>query len=164
MGERDRPHSDHATVFDGAVARMTAAVNDRAGADSRARWAAVATAALGPALIVVLIVDAVITLALEVLYLPFYIGSVGVPVAALIAAPVNVALVWAAATVTTRLTVLFLPVGAWLAAFLVAASRGPGGDVPLRSDLPTLLLFVCGAVAPLIYMYVAANRTRVPAR
>ncbi len=150
-------------MFGDPVARMTAAVDDRAGADSRARWTALATAALGPVLIAVLIVDAVITLALEVLYLPSYLGSVAVPLAALIAAPVNVALVWAAATVTTRPTVLFLPIAAWLGAFLIAASRGPGGDVPLRSDLPTLLLFLCGAVAPLVYLYVAANRTRSPA-
>lgn len=143
---------------------MTAAVDDRTGAGSRARWTALATAVLGPVLIVVLIVNAVITLVLEVLYLPFYFGSVAVPVAALIAAPVNVALVWAAATVTTRPTVLFLPIAAWLGAFLIAASRGPGGDVPLRSDLPTLLLFLCGTVAPLIYLYVAANRTKRPVR
>ncbi|MEV3964072.1 hypothetical protein AB0M34_24820 [Nocardia sp. NPDC050193] len=143
---------------------MTATVDGRAGANPRARWTALATAVLGPVLIAVLIVNAVITLALEVLYLPFYIGSVAVPMVALIAAPVNVALVWAAATVSTRPTVLFLPIAAWLGAFLVAASRGPGGDVPLRSDLPTLLLFLCGAVAPLIYLYVAANRTKRPAR
>lgn len=150
-------------VFD-SVAPVTAAVHDQAGAQSRSRWAALAAGVLGPVLIVVLIVDAVITLALEVLYLPLYIGGVAVPLAALIAAPVNVALVWAAATVTTRLTVLFLPIAAWLAAFLIAASRGPGGDVPLRSDLPTLLLFLCGAVAPLVYMYVAANRSGRPLR
>ncbi|WP_245665500.1 hypothetical protein [Nocardia sienata] len=151
-------------MFATPVARMTAAVDDEAGADPRARWTALATAAIGPALIVVLIVDAVITSVLEVLYLPFYLGSVAVPLAALIAAPVNVALVWAAATVTTRSTVLFLPIAAWLAVFLIAASRGPGGDVPLRNDLPTLLLFLCGSVAPLIYMYVAVNRTKGPAR
>lgn len=143
---------------------MTAAVDDSAGASTGSRRAVVATAVLGPALIAVLMVDAVITLALEVLYLPTYLGSVAVPLAALIAAPVNVALVWAAATVTTRLTVLFLPIAAWLVTFLIAAGRGPGGDVPLRSDLPTLLLFLCGAVAPLVYMYVAANRTKRPAR
>lgn len=150
-------------VFHDSVAPMTAAV-DQAGADSRSRWAALASGILAPVLIVVLIVDAVITLTLEVLYLPLYIGSVAVPLAALIAAPVNVALVWAAATVTTRSTVLFLPIAAWLAAFLIAASRGPGGDIPLRSDLPTLLLFLCGAVAPLVYMYVAANRAKHPLR
>lgn len=147
---------------DDRVAPMTAAVDESA--PTRSRWAALAAGALGPLLIVVLIVDAVVTLILEVLYLPLYIGGVAVPLAALVAAPVNVALVWAAATVTTRSTVLFLPIAAWLAAFLIAASRGPGGDVPLRSDLPTLLLFLCGTVAPLIYMYVAANRSNRPLR
>ncbi|MGW1743713.1 hypothetical protein ACWCPQ_33515 [Nocardia sp. NPDC001965] len=147
---------------DDRVAPMTAAVDE--GAPTRSRRAALAAGVLGPLLIVVLIVDAVVTLILEVLYLPLYIGGVAVPLAALVAAPVNVALVWAAATVTTRSTVLFLPIAAWLAAFLIAASRGPGGDVPLRSDLPTLLLFLCGTVAPLVYMYVAANRSKRPLR
>ncbi|MGW5384669.1 hypothetical protein [Nocardia sp. NPDC003963] len=143
---------------------MTAAVDARTGANTRSRWAALASGMVGPVLIAVLVVDAVIALTLEVLYLPLYIGSVAVPLSAVIAAPVNVALVWAAATVTTRSTVLFLPIAAWLAAFLVAASRGPGGDVPLRSDLPTLLLFLCGAVAPLVYMYMTANRAKRPLR
>ena len=141
---------------------MTAAVqrSSDATAGAPARLATLLRAVWGPVLLLVLAVDAVITLALEVLFLPLYLGSVAVPVTALLAAPVNIALIWAAATVSTRLTVLFLPLGAWLVAFLIAASSGPGGDVPLRSDLPTLVLFVCGAVVPLIYMYVLANRPK----
>ncbi|WP_328387966.1 hypothetical protein [Nocardia sp. NBC_00416] len=143
---------------------MTAAVDGQAGTTSRPRAAAWVAAVLAPVLIAVLVCDAVITLILEVLYLPLYVGSTAVPIAALLAAPVNVALVWAAATVTNRVIVLFLPIGAWLVAFLAAASRGPGGDVPLRSDLPTLLLFLCGTVPALLYMYVIANRRNSSAR
>ncbi|MGW0178485.1 hypothetical protein [Nocardia sp. NPDC003345] len=139
---------------------MTSATDDKVGAEPATGPEALVYRLLGPVLIAVLVLVAVLTLIVEVLYLPLYIGGVAVPVTAVLAAPVNLALVWAAGTVTSRLSVLFLPVGAWLAAFLVAASSGPGGDVPLRSDLATLLLFLCGAVAPLVYMYVLANRPR----
>lgn len=143
---------------------MTAAVEDPAATGWRSRWgsrvAAVLNGIPGPVIIAVLVVDAVIALILEVAYLPLYIGAVAVPITAVLAGPVNLALVWAVSTVSTRLSVLFLPVGAWLAAFLIAASRGPGGDFPLRSNLPTLLLFLCGAVVPLIYMYAVANRPK----
>ncbi|MGI5216388.1 hypothetical protein [Nocardia sp. CA-290969] len=143
---------------------MTAAVADPATSGRRSRIRGLVATALngipGPLIIAVLVVDAVIALIIEVAYLPLYIGAVAVPITAVLAGPVNLALVWAVSTVSTRLSVLFLPVGAWLAAFLIAASRGPGGDFPLRSNLPTLLLFLCGAVIPLIYMYVVANRTK----
>ncbi|WP_459547869.1 hypothetical protein [Nocardia sp. X0981] len=139
---------------------MTTAVEDPAATESGWRYAPPVRAVLGPVLIAVLVVDAVISLIFEVLSLPLYIGAVPVPIAALLAAPVNLALVWAAATVTGRLSALFLPLAAWLVAFLIAAGRGPGGDVPLRGDLPTLLLFICGVVPPLTYMYVVANRPR----
>ncbi|MFI5719913.1 hypothetical protein [Nocardia sp. NPDC051750] len=151
---------------------MTAAVDDSAATTRapgvRARMGKWFTAAVngipGPVIIAVLMLDAVIALILEVLYLPLYIGAVALPITALLAGPVNLALVWAVATVNTRLSVLFLPVGAWLAAFLIAASRGPGGDYPLRSDLPTLLLFLCGAVVPLVYMFMVANQSKHPAQ
>lgn len=139
---------------------MTGATDVEVGTESYTGAEALVYRLLGAALIVVLVVFAVLALIVEVLYLPLYIGGVAVPVTAVLAAPVNLALVWAAGTVTSRLSVLFLPIGAWLAAFLLAASSGPGGDVPLRSDLATLLLFLCGAVAPLVYMYVLANRPR----
>ncbi|MEU4314886.1 hypothetical protein [Nocardia sp. NPDC024068] len=142
---------------------MTSATDDKIGADPATRSTALVERVLGSVLIAVLVLVAVIALIVEVLYLPLYIGGVAVPVTAILAAPVNLALVWAAGTVTSRLSVLFLPIAAWLAAFLVAASSGPGGDIPLRSDLGTLLLFLCGAVVPLIYMYVLANRPK-PAR
>ncbi|MEU1983390.1 hypothetical protein [Nocardia sp. NPDC019395] len=144
----------------------SAATTGTPGAKARiGRWLdAAANSIPRPVIIAVLMLDAVIALILEVLYLPLYIGAVAFPITALLAGPVNLALVWAAETVSTRLSVLFLPVGAWLAAFLTAASRGPGGDFPLRSDLPTLLLFLCGAVVPLIYMFVVANQSKRPAQ
>lgn len=144
---------------------MTAAVDDQTGdtAPSRSdnnvfRYLA---AALGVLIIVVLMFDAVLTLAIEVLYLPLYIGPVPIPVSALLAGAINLALIRAARVVSPRPAVLFLPLAAWTLGFLVAASTGPGGDVPLTSDIRTLLLFLFGLAPPLIYLYVQANRLRI---
>ncbi|ONM50788.1 hypothetical protein B0T44_25665 [Nocardia donostiensis] len=120
-------------------------------------------AALGVVIIIVLMVDAVITLIVEVLYLPLYLGSVAFPVSALLAGLANMFLVRGAATVSARPAVLFLPIAAWTLAFLGAASTGPGGDAPLGSDIRTLLLFLFGLVPPLIYLYIQANRVRAEA-
>lgn len=144
---------------------MTAAVDDPTGDTAPSRSnnnvSRYLTAALGVLIIVVLMFDAVLTLAIEVLYLPLYIGAVPIPVSALLAGVINVALVRAARVVSPSPAVLFLPLAAWTLGFLVAASTGPGGDVPLTSDIRTLLLFLFGLVPPLIYLYVQATRLRV---
>ncbi|WP_040791882.1 hypothetical protein [Nocardia paucivorans] len=137
---------------------MTAVVDDPAPARPR-RWSSTA-AALGLLVVAVLMVDAAVTLVLEVLYLPLYMGGMAFPIAALCAGAVNIALVHGASVVSPRPAVMFLPMAVWLLCFLIAAGGGPGGDVPLGSDLPTLLLFLCGVLPPLIYLYVAANRAR----
>ncbi|WP_309139888.1 hypothetical protein [Nocardia cyriacigeorgica] len=117
--------------------------------------------ALGALIMIALVVDAVITLVLEVLYLPLYLGSVAFPIAALLAGVVNVLLVLGARTVSTRPIVMLAPIVAWTIAFLAAASSGPGGDVALGSDARTLLLMLCGLAPPLIYVYLQANRPKV---
>lgn len=137
---------------------MTAAVDDPAPAGPE-QWPR-AVAALGPIVIGVLILDAAITLALEVLYLPLYLGGTAFPIAVLCAGVVNIALVHGAGVISPRPAVMFLPMAAWLLCFLIAAGSGPGGDVPLGSNLRTLLLFLCGVVPPLLYLYVLANRSR----
>ncbi|MEV6214383.1 hypothetical protein [Nocardia sp. NPDC051833] len=108
-------------------------------------------------IVVLLLVDALITLALEVLFLPLYVGAVALPVAALLAAPINVGLVYGMESVTSRLGFAFAPIVVWVFGFLVAASRGPGGDVLLGSDGRTLLLLACGVLAPAAYLYYRSN-------
>ncbi|MGW6422728.1 hypothetical protein ACWF82_08635 [Nocardia sp. NPDC055053] len=108
-------------------------------------------------IVVLLLADALITLALEVLFLPLYLGTLAFPVAALLAAPINVALVYGMESVTDRLGFTFAPIVVWVFGFLVASSRGPGGDVLLSSDGRTLLLLACGVLAPLAYLYYRAN-------
>ncbi|MBF6318640.1 hypothetical protein IU453_17930 [Nocardia cyriacigeorgica] len=142
---------------------MTATVDDQTGkpAPSRSRLPRPVYAALGALIMLALVVDAVITLILEVLYLPLYLGSVAFPIAAPLAGVINVALVLGARTVSPRPVVMLIPIVAWTLSFLAAASSGPGGDVPLGSDARTLLLMLFGLAPPLIYVYLQANRTKV---
>lgn len=142
---------------------MTATVDDQTGkpAPSRSRLPRPVYAALGALIMLALIVDAVITLILEVLYLPLYLGSVAFPIAAPIAGVVNVLLVLGARTVSPRPIVMLTPIVAWTLSFLAAASSGPGGDVPLGSDARTLLLMLFGLAPPLIYVYTQANRAKI---
>ncbi|MBL1076077.1 hypothetical protein JK358_16890 [Nocardia sp. 2] len=152
---------------------MTAAVNAPAGdAEARERggrdWL--------PVIGVLLVLDALITLVLEVLFLPIYLGrgtmaaaagpltaaplaaspaagAIPVPVTALVAAVVNVLLVAGMSTVSRRVSIMVLPLTAWTIGFLLLAGAGPGGDVLMISDWPTMLLFLCGLVPAGLYLY-----------
>ncbi|MBF6210836.1 hypothetical protein IU487_07205 [Nocardia puris] len=131
-------------------------------------------------LLVLLTLSGVFTLAFEVLYLPIYLGSTDLrtgtetlvaaplaaqagpgvfvfPITALLAGVLNVALVAAARTLTDSLRVALLPVVAWTFAFLACTVAGPGGDLVLMSDWPTLLLLVCGLAPPIAYVYFRVN-------
>ncbi|WP_433199881.1 hypothetical protein ACQP1G_07395 [Nocardia sp. CA-107356] len=112
---------------------------------------------LGPVIIGVLVLDALITLALEVLYLPTYIGTVAFPLSAVLAGVVNVLLVMGVHSVTHRISAALLPLAAWTFGFLACSATGPGGDILLASDWRTLLLLFCGLVPPLLYLYFRAN-------
>ncbi len=104
---------------------MTAAVDDQTGkpAPSRSRLPRpVYDAALGALIMLALVVDAVITLILEVLYLPLYLGSVAFPIAAPLAGVINVALVLGARTVSPRPIVMLIPIVAWTLSLLAAPS------------------------------------------
>ncbi|WP_039800597.1 hypothetical protein [Nocardia araoensis] len=138
---------------------MTTQIDDHAG--DRAPVASGATRVpvglLGSMILVILTVDALLTLALEVLYLPTYLGSVAFPISAAVAGVVNVLLVAGARSVTRRPAILGLPVVAWTFGFLVCASAGPGGDVLLGSDWRTALLLFAGLLPPLAYIYIQVN-------
>ncbi|WP_336085759.1 hypothetical protein [Nocardia sp. SSK8] len=107
--------------------------------------------------VVLLLFNALLTLVVEVLFLPLYIGSVPMPISALLAAPINVALVYGMESVTGRLGFAFAPIVVWVFGFLVCASRGPGGDILLGSDGRTLLLLACGVIPPVAYLYYRSN-------
>lgn len=121
-------------------------------------------ALLGAAVVAVLAIDAVLALVVAVLYLPSYLGAVAFPISALGAGLVNILLVLGASTVSRRALVLFVPLAAWLVAFLGAASPGPGGDIPLASDWRTLLLFGLGLVPAMLLLFVISTKNRGASR
>ncbi|MFF0542860.1 hypothetical protein ACWEVD_29110 [Nocardia thailandica] len=135
---------------------MTTALDKPIGARPPAPFAA----ALTVLIVAALLFDAALSLALEVLFLPLYRGSVPIPVTALLAGVVNVALVHGMTTVTSRPGFLAAPLVVWTLGFLVCASSGPGGDIMLGSDWRTLLLLFCGLIPPLVYLYVRVNARR----
>ncbi|WP_227996551.1 hypothetical protein [Nocardia australiensis] len=139
------------------TATVDGAAGDRAPAASGAATRWLGATYLGPVIIAVLIIDALITLALEVLYLPTYIGTVAFPLSAVLAGFVNVLLVMGVRAATTRTGFAILPLAAWTFGFLICSTSGPGGDIMLGSDWRTVLLLVCGLVPPLLYMYIKAN-------
>lgn len=136
---------------------MRPAVDDHAAVASATESSGAAALPLVPIILVVLVLDAFITLALEVLYLPAYLGTTAFPVTGVLAGLVNVVLVLGARSVSTRTAAMFLPLGAWTFGFLVCASTGPGGDIMLTSDWRTVLLLCCGLVPPLVFVYFRVN-------
>ncbi|MEV6767165.1 hypothetical protein AB0N05_00885 [Nocardia sp. NPDC051030] len=167
---------------------MTAAVGARPG-DSELTVVA-GRGWLGAVIGGLLAVDALITLVLEVLFLPIYAGqarvpgsepvlamaaplastsmtegAIPVPVTVLVAAIVNVLLVMGMSVVTSKIPVMIIPLMVWTLGFLVCASTGPGGDIMLMSDWPTMLLLIAGLLPAGLYLYWrATSRYGTPAR
>ncbi|MET7771180.1 hypothetical protein [Nocardia sp. NPDC005366] len=163
---------------------MTATVDKRTGATGAARDRLEGIPAV--AVMSVLVFSGLFTLVFEVLYLPVYLGSgsvpapepevvaapaglaaaltdgaVAFPVTALLAGVLNVVLVAAMRTLTDRPGVALLPVLAWTFGFFACSVSGPGGDIMLLSDWPTLLLLLCGLVPPLAYTFAGSAPGRV---
>ncbi|MEU1207970.1 hypothetical protein [Nocardia sp. NPDC005825] len=128
-----------------------------------------------------LLIDAVITLGLEVLFLPLYAGkaaipepmpvlaaadslassmtsgAIPVPIAALAAAVVNVLLVMGMGVATDRIGVMALPILVWALGFLICAGFSPSGYALLMGDWPTMLLLICGLLPAGMYLYYRAT-------
>lgn len=130
---------------------MTAATTSRAAVEpgrSGYAWSAV-----GAVLAVVLVFDGLLSVVLEILYLPVYIGTTAFPIAALVAAIVNVALVRGMRVLVSRPAAMALPVLAWLFGFLICATTGPGGDILLVDKWTAPLLLACGVVPVGFYLF-----------
>jgi hypothetical protein len=78
-----------------------------------------------------LAVDGVLSALAGALLLPFYIGSVPIPISGLISGLMNAALVWAAGRWTRSPRVAALPLWTWLLTVGVISMGGPGDDVIL---------------------------------
>ncbi|MFD0360631.1 hypothetical protein ACFQZZ_04110 [Nocardia sp. GCM10030253] len=136
---------------------MRSAVDNSAAAQSSYGKPQPDLESLAPVIITLLVLDGLITLAVEVLYLPTYLGTVAFPLSAVLAGVINVLLVMGVRSVTTRVGFAILPIAAWTFGFLVCSVTGPGGDIMLGSDWRTALLLFCGLVPPLGYLYFRLN-------
>ncbi|MCM6775888.1 hypothetical protein NDR87_17395 [Nocardia sp. CDC159] len=130
---------------------MTAASIDRL--EPAAETRGPAWSVLGAVLAVVLVLDGLLSLALEVLYLPTYIGATPFPIAAAVAAVGNVALIAGMGAVVDRPAAMSLPLIAWLFGFLICSTAGPGGDVLLTDDWASPLLLACGLIPAGFYLF-----------
>lgn len=96
------------------------------------------------AVLVVLVLDAVLLAAVELLYLPLRIGAVPLPLTILLAALSTPWLVRNAAALGGPAWVAAAPLLVWVAALLVFGVAGPGGDVLLPAYWRSLLLMAAG--------------------
>nr|WP_296773763.1 hypothetical protein [Rhodococcus sp. (in: high G+C Gram-positive bacteria)] len=105
------------------------------------------------ATLAVLIFDGFLCGILSVLFLPAYLGSVPMPVSAVLAGIANVMLLFAARKVADQPLSIASPLIGWCVAVLVCMFGGPGGDVLLLADWRTALLLVGGLVPPGILLF-----------
>ncbi|AYF78617.1 hypothetical protein D7D52_01430 [Nocardia yunnanensis] len=142
---------------------------------------------LNAVIIGLLLIDALITLGFEVLFLPLYAGqahlptttpvlaagpladsatagAIPLPFTALAAAVINVLLVMGMGVTTKRFGVMALPLLVWALGFLVCAGFSPSGYALLLGDWPTMLLLICGLLPAGMYLYFKATvRLATPA-
>jgi hypothetical protein len=89
---------------------------------------------------------------LGALLLPLYVGSIPVPISALISGLVNASLVWAALQWTSAPRVAALPLWTWLATVAALTLGGPGGDIVFGGagimQFAPVIFVVAGATPP----------------
>ncbi|MEC3916726.1 hypothetical protein [Nocardia sp. CDC160] len=138
-----------------------------------------ARTAFNAVIVGLLLIDTVITLGLEVLFLPIYAGhahlpevspvmaagslasgttsgAIALPFTALAAAVINVLLVMGMGVVTQRIPVMASPLLLWAVGFLVCAGFSPWSAL-LMGDWPTMLLLICGLLPAGMYLYYRAT-------
>jgi hypothetical protein len=98
------------------------------------------TAVVSGLVLVALLVDAVLLAAVELLYLPLWIGAVPFPITILLAAVTTPWLVRSAARLGGGGLVAASPLVVWVLGVLVLGVAGPGGDVLLPARWQSLAL------------------------
>lgn len=105
-----------------------------------------------PVILSVLAFDGVLSAVLGALLLPLYVGSIPVPISALISGLVNAALVWAALQWTAAPRMAALPLWTWLATVAGLTLGGPGGDIVFGGagimEFGPVIFVVVGAAPP----------------
>jgi hypothetical protein len=104
-----------------------------------------------------LAIDGVLSAVAAAFFLQLRIGSVHVPISALISGLVNAALVWAALRWTSAPRVAALPLWCWLLTIAGLTFGGPGDDIVFGGDgimeYAPLLLIVLGALPPSLVLW-----------
>lgn len=96
------------------------------------------------AVLLVLVLDAVLLAAIELLYLPLWIGAVPFPITIVLAGVSTPWLVRSSAALGGPSWVAAVPLVVWVVALLALGVAGPGGDVLLPADWRALLLMAAG--------------------
>jgi hypothetical protein len=90
--------------------------------------------AIRAVVLALLAVDGVLSALAGALLLPFYIGSIPIPLSGLLSGLLNAALVWAAGRWTRSPRVAALPLWTWLLTVGAMSIGGPGDDVILGGN------------------------------
>ena len=89
-------------------------------------------------------------------FLPLYVGSVPLPVSALLSGALNAVLVWAAAQWTDSKRLAALPLWTWLITTAVFTLGGPGSDVvfggPGVMAYSSVIFLLLGALPPALVL------------
>jgi hypothetical protein len=119
--------------------------------------------AIRAVVLALLAVDGVLSALAGALLLPFYIGSVPIPISGLLSGLLNAALVWAAGKWTKSPRVAALPLWTWLLTVGAMSLGGPGDDIILGGNglmayaAPVLILL---GVAPPVWVLWRTSRYR----
>ncbi|WP_045823468.1 hypothetical protein [Williamsia herbipolensis] len=96
-----------------------------------------------------LAVDGFVVGLLSLAFVNSYVGSVPMPITAVIGGAVNGLLIWLASGLDSG-SLRYLPLAGWLLAVAVGLLGGPGGDALLFGDWRTLLLVAVGVGVPVV--------------
>jgi hypothetical protein len=102
--------------------------------------------------------DGVLSAVAGVLLLPIYVGTIPLPISAIVCGLLNVALVWAALQCTTRPRLAALPLWTFLVTLLLLTFGGPGGDIMFDGLTSAAVMILFGAAPPTYLLWWRTNR------
>jgi hypothetical protein len=112
--------------------------------------------------LILLAVDGVLSAIAASLLLPFRFSGVPMPVSAVVAGLINVALVWAASYWATSNRLAALPLWTWLATVAAMTLGGPGGDIIYGGTgvlaYSAVLLILFGASPAAFWLWVRSQK------
>jgi hypothetical protein len=129
----------------GRNARQHPDLNDRSSSGAR------------PVILGLLAFDGVLSAVAGVLLLPVFIGTIPLPISALVSGVVNAALVWAALQWTTSPRLAALPLWAFLLTILGLTFGGPGGDMMFDGLTSAVVMILFGSAPPAYLLWRKAN-------